>query len=81
MFAESAGQVAAGNRTAPGAAGGSGTDAGWEVSEMAFVHRWSHAEIRDLQRRKYLLRPVGIEMFTADAVSYTHLTLPTILLV
>ena len=68
MFAESAGQVAAGNRTAPGAAGGSGTDAGWEVSEMAFVHRWSHAEIRDLQRRKYLLRPVGIEMFTADGL-------------
>ena len=40
----------------------------WDSGEMAVVHRWHHAEIRDLQRRKYLLRPVGIEMFTNDGL-------------
>ncbi|EKX48834.1 hypothetical protein GUITHDRAFT_68501, partial [Guillardia theta CCMP2712] len=32
------------------------------------VHRWSFMDIRDIQRRKYLLRPVGIEIFTSDGL-------------
>jgi len=74
MFAGAAGQPAAGEKAQQGGveALDQTESAGCEVSElseMAVVHRWSHAEIRDLQLRKYLLRPVGIEMFTNDGLN------------
>eukprot|EP00960_Hanusia_phi_P038909 753656-Hanusia_phi.AAC.10 len=37
-------------------------------AESIMVHRWSFSDIRDIQRRKYLLRPVGIELFTSDGL-------------
>jgi len=68
MFASAAGQAAAEKTGENGVANEAEVTVGWEASEMAVVHRWSHSEIRDLQRRKYLLRPVGIEMFTNDGL-------------
>jgi hypothetical protein len=68
MFASAAGQAAAEKAGENGHTNEAEVTAGWEASEMAVVHRWSHSEIRDLQLRKYLLRPVGIEMFTNDGL-------------
>ena len=34
------------------------------VGEGSSVRRWAHRSIRDIQRRRYLLRPVGLEIFS-----------------
>jgi hypothetical protein len=34
------------------------------------VCRLAHLEVRDIQRRNYLLRPVGLELFMADGLNH-----------
>jgi hypothetical protein len=40
-----------------------------DVAEPQAVRRYALASIRDIQRRNYLLRPVGLEMFTSDGLN------------
>ena len=42
---------------------------GDDVAEPQAVRRYALASIRDIQRRNYLLRPVGLEMFTSDGLN------------
>ncbi len=41
-----------------------------QASDGQAVCRLGHVEIRDIQRRNYLLRPVGLELFMSDGLNH-----------
>ncbi|KAJ1494501.1 BEACH domain-containing protein, partial [Baffinella frigidus] len=50
----------------PADPGEGGRAGGGAVGEDTSVRRWAYWSIRDIQRRRYLLRPVGMGLFATD---------------